>query len=146
MEQQQHKLIEIPHSDWPELRDLFLVNWPEHILGYSIVNNLLELQTKSGPSGIRSLKFYALDGDWKSDGTFLAIVGVFGLFLIICVILTRTVSLGFVARTGTNCSFTASKRTRKVIRNRLVWKLPWDSWTGQMATRSVRSPLNTDGR
>lgn len=70
------ELIEVPHCDWIQLRDLFIVNWPEHILGYSIVNNFLEWHQKCDKSsGIRNLKLFSLNGDWRRDGTFLVIVG-----------------------------------------------------------------------
>lgn len=69
-----HQLVEIAYHDWSELRDLFANNWPTHILGYSIVNNFIEWRSKCGRSEIKNLKFYSLDGDWRNDGTFLAIV------------------------------------------------------------------------
>lgn len=70
-------LQEIPHSEWAALRDLFTPNWPEHILGYSIVDNFINWRVKNGNKDIRNIRFLSLNGDWKSDGTFLAIVSLF---------------------------------------------------------------------
>lgn len=72
-------LVKIPDQDWVELRDIFVNNWPEHILGYSIVNNFIELREKTTEDHRRNLKFYSLDGDWRSDGTFLVIVRIYFL-------------------------------------------------------------------
>lgn len=73
-----HQLIEIPPGDWPKLLNLLAVNYPEHILGYSIVRNFIEWRAqKSRESEIRNLNFYSLDGQWEGDGTFLVIVSSF---------------------------------------------------------------------
>lgn len=81
--EQSHRLVEIPPKDWPHLQSLFAPNWPEHILGFSIVGNYIEWLDKSGRSEIKHLKFFSLDGDWQSDGTFLVIVGGIGFIIII---------------------------------------------------------------
>lgn len=76
-----HKLVEISRQNWEELRDLFLVDWPENILGYSIVNNFVEFQKRKGDNvDINHLKFYSLDGAWRNEGAFLIIVRI-SLFL-----------------------------------------------------------------
>lgn len=69
-----NQLVEIALKDWKELRDLFLVNWPHHILGYSIVNNYIEWTEKSEGRQIANLKVLSVDGDWRRDGTFIVIV------------------------------------------------------------------------
>lgn len=79
-----HQLLEIPAGDWPALRDLFAPNWPEHILGYSIVRNFIEWREKNAGEDIRNLKLYSLDGDWQSDGTFLVVVGVVYSSIYVC--------------------------------------------------------------
>lgn len=73
-EMHRHQLLEISPTDWPVLRDMFADIWPKHILGYSIVRNFIEWHEKY--NNIRNLKLYSLDGDWQSDGTFLAIVSI----------------------------------------------------------------------
>lgn len=72
-----HQLVEINPQCWPQLMQLFSRNWPKHILGYSIVRNFIQWMKKCGRRDIRNLKFYSLDGDWLSDGTFIVIVGGF---------------------------------------------------------------------
>lgn len=65
------KLVEIDRSELPQLRNLYLVDWPENMLGYYTVDNFIhwfERKTK-----IKNLIFYSLNGDF-SDGTFVAIV------------------------------------------------------------------------
>lgn len=78
-EMHRHQLLEISPTDWPVLRDMFADIWPKHILGYSIVRNFIEWHEKN--NDIRNLKLYSLDGDWQSDGTFLAIVSICRCFV-----------------------------------------------------------------
>lgn len=65
------RLVEIPHSDLPALRDLFLPDWPKHIIGHDLVNNYIRWFAKD-PT-FNEATFYSLNGDW-SDGTFIVIV------------------------------------------------------------------------
>jgi len=55
---------------WPELRDKFVKNWPEHCIGYNIVDNYIKWK-KRDPN-YADCVFHSLDGDW-SDGTFAAV-------------------------------------------------------------------------
>lgn len=64
-------LVEINRSELPQLRDLYLVNWPENMQGYYTVDNFIRWFEKKPI--IKNLVFYCLNGDW-SDGTFVAIV------------------------------------------------------------------------
>lgn len=66
-----HKLVEIDRSELVQLRNLYLVNWPENMLGYYTVENFIRWLEKEPTLG--NLVFYSLNGDW-SDGTFVAIV------------------------------------------------------------------------
>lgn len=66
-----NELVEIERSELPLLRDLFLLNWPEHMIGYYTVDNFIRWYEKD--SQIKNLVIYSLNGDW-SDGTFVAIV------------------------------------------------------------------------
>lgn len=68
---QMDSLIEINRSDLSQLRDLYLVDWPENILGYYTVDNFIRWFEKE--STIKNLIVYSLNGDW-TDGTFVAIV------------------------------------------------------------------------
>ena len=112
-----HKLVEIESKDWKELRDLFLVDWPQHILGYSIVNNYIEWTEKSEGHQIANLKVFSVDGDWRRDGTFIVIVS--SRFIVIVLFKYTFQSPGDHSisprRTGISCSYTASQRTRSVL-------------------------------
>lgn len=59
-------LVEILPENWKELRDIFLLNWPDNCLAWHTVNNYLQWHRKE-PS-IKNLKFYCLNGNWRSDG------------------------------------------------------------------------------
>lgn len=65
------KIIEIPRSDLPQLRDLFKQDWPKHIIGHDLVNNYIRWFEQD--PNFDEAKFYALNGDC-SDGTFIVIV------------------------------------------------------------------------
>lgn len=67
------KMIEIPRTDLPKLRDIFLTNWPRHIIGYELVNNFIRWYNQD-PNFDEAI-FYSLNGDW-SDGTFIVIVSI----------------------------------------------------------------------
>lgn len=67
----QDKICEISPSDWPELRDIYLPDWPKNIYAYNLLDNYLNW-IKRDPK-IKNLKIYSLNGDWR-DGTFVVIV------------------------------------------------------------------------
>lgn len=64
-------LVEINRSELPQLRDLYLIDWPENMQGYYTVDNFIRWFEKKPI--IKNLVLYCLNGDW-SDGTFVAIV------------------------------------------------------------------------
>lgn len=66
------KLIEIPPHDWIELRDLFLLNWPDNHVAWHSINNYVNWYRKQ--SYIRHLKIYSLNNSWRSDGTYVVVV------------------------------------------------------------------------
>lgn len=68
------KLVEIPQSEWMELRDLFLVNWPENHVAYHTIDNFVQWYRKE--SDIKNLKIYSLNGSWRSDGTYVIVVSI----------------------------------------------------------------------
>lgn len=70
----ENRLVKIPKQNWSELRDLFKVNWPENILGYSTIDNYYTWNKKD--SDIKDLVIYSLNGDW-SDGTYIVIVSYY---------------------------------------------------------------------
>lgn len=68
------KLIEIPQNDWETLRDLYLKNWPDNMLGFYTIDNYIRWTAKL-PT-IKDLFIYSLNGDW-SDGTFAIFVSYY---------------------------------------------------------------------
>lgn len=66
------KLVEIPASDWIELRDIFLLNWPDNHVAWHTINNYVNWHRKQ--SYIRDLKIYSLNNSWRSDGTYVVVV------------------------------------------------------------------------
>ena len=76
----QHKLVDIPASEWCNLQEKYLANWPRHMLGYYTIDNFIKWQKID--SNIKNLNCYCLDGDW-SDGTFVFIVSLSVHFSII---------------------------------------------------------------
>lgn len=66
------KLVEIPPSDWIELRDLFLLNWPDNHVAFQTINNYVNWYRKQ--SYIRHLKIYSLNNSWRTDGTYVVVV------------------------------------------------------------------------
>ncbi|XP_063705443.1 uncharacterized protein LOC134834638 [Culicoides brevitarsis] len=64
-----HRRVAVPTTAWPRLRDLFLIEWPKHIVPYSMLQNYISWNEKD-PSYVRqSVEIYCLDADWE-DGTF----------------------------------------------------------------------------
>ncbi|XP_063698005.1 uncharacterized protein LOC134828946 [Culicoides brevitarsis] len=59
----------IPSTDWASLRDLFLIEWPKHIVSYSLLQNYITWLTKDPKYVKENVEIYSLNGDWK-DGTF----------------------------------------------------------------------------
>lgn len=70
----QNKLTIIPKSEWLELRDINLLNWPRHISAYYAVNNYIKW-CKINSQIEKSITFYCVNGDW-SDGTFFIVVRI----------------------------------------------------------------------
>lgn len=63
------KLVEILPTDWLELRDVFLVNWPENHVAWHTISNYINW-FRMEPN-IQNLKIYSLNGSWRSDGTYV---------------------------------------------------------------------------
>ncbi|XP_058818038.1 glycine-N-acyltransferase-like protein 3 [Topomyia yanbarensis] len=63
-------LVEIPSENWPELRNLYRNNWPEHVYAYGIVNNYIRWKS-SDHSDHLGVKILSLNGRWRENGTFL---------------------------------------------------------------------------
>lgn len=67
-----HSLVEIEAESLPSLRDSFKVNWPEHVMAYNLIDNLIE-RFKKHPEHREFLKIYSIDGD-IADSTFIAVM------------------------------------------------------------------------
>lgn len=67
-----NRLVKLNRVDWPALRELYIRNWPEHIMGFFTVDNFIRW-TEKKPSDVQNVCIYSLDGDW-SDGTFICTV------------------------------------------------------------------------
>lgn len=75
------KLVVILPSQWTELRDLFLKNWPENHIAWHTINSYVSW-FKLKPD-IKNLKMYSLNGTWRSDGTYLVAVS----FKLLCLLM-----------------------------------------------------------
>jgi hypothetical protein len=66
-------ISEIPTNSLPQLRDLYRVNWPEHIVAYNFITNIFNRFEKD--SEHRELvKIISFDGKINESGTFAAIM------------------------------------------------------------------------
>lgn len=65
--------VSIPCVEWPKLRDLFLIEWPKHIVPYSLLQNYINWSVKVAEYVEKNVEIYSLDSDWK-DGTFYLVV------------------------------------------------------------------------
>lgn len=68
---QRDQLTDIPRDDLPELRDQHLFNWPEHIIGYDLIQNYIRWYEQE--PNYQDARIYSLNNDWQS-GTFIIIV------------------------------------------------------------------------
>ncbi|XP_030383181.1 uncharacterized protein LOC115630678 [Scaptodrosophila lebanonensis] len=69
-----HSLVEIERSDWAQLRDLYVHKRTESV-GYQCLKNFISWIDQE-PS--ESIKLLSLDGDWKTDGTFIIVANIGG--------------------------------------------------------------------
>lgn len=70
LEKCSHSLIEIPRNDWTTLLELY-AGKKKDPAGYSTIKNYIKWIEQNPELGI---KCYSLDGDWKTDGTYIMIV------------------------------------------------------------------------
>lgn len=66
-------LVEVPRTDLRQLRDLFTLDWPRHIIGFDLVNNYVHWYEQESDYG--DAKIYSMNGDW-SEGTFIILVSL----------------------------------------------------------------------
>lgn len=59
-------------SQLTELKELHLIDWPKHCVGFFWLDNYLRWLAKN--PGMKYLTFYTLDANWRRDGLFLLVV------------------------------------------------------------------------
>ncbi|XP_054744791.1 uncharacterized protein LOC129249154 [Anastrepha obliqua] len=64
-----HSLVEIPQDQWPELRDLY-EGQKKLSCAYNTLQCLIDWKAQNEALDI---KIYSLDGEWRSDGTYVAV-------------------------------------------------------------------------
>ncbi|KAL9707060.1 hypothetical protein quinque_010578 [Culex quinquefasciatus] len=64
-------LEQIPCENWPELRDLFRVEWPTHEVAFNTIQNYINW-IKIDPR-IKHLQVVSLSGSWRENGTYLIV-------------------------------------------------------------------------
>lgn len=66
-------LKEIPLDSLARLRDIFKINWPQHIIAFNLIDQMI-LRFKKYPSQRKLIKFYNNNGCVDEDGTFIGII------------------------------------------------------------------------
>lgn len=64
---------EIPVKNLPTLRDKYKVDWPAHIVAYTLIDNFI-WWFKNIPKTKDFVKVYSLNGKLENDATFIAAV------------------------------------------------------------------------
>lgn len=68
-------LVKIPDDELPELRDFYKdFKLAPHV--YSTLNTSIRWKKNFTPNEEHYLTYYAPNGDWKSDGTFILLMQV----------------------------------------------------------------------
>ncbi|XP_065089419.1 glycine N-acyltransferase-like protein 3 [Ochlerotatus camptorhynchus] len=65
-----NRLEEIPVESWPELRDLYRQNWPEHVFAFGTISNYLNWKQSQHRDSLE-VQIVSLNGTWRENGTFL---------------------------------------------------------------------------
>lgn len=69
------ELIKIPRASLPELKDLFLVDWPKYVTANYTLDNYINWMEKD--SSVQDYQIMSLNGSWRDNGTFVVIVRIF---------------------------------------------------------------------
>jgi hypothetical protein len=72
MELASDKLTEIQRDDWEQLRDMFQEHWPEHRVGYFILDNYIQWSNKN--VDFEDLEIWSLNDSWRTNGTYIIMV------------------------------------------------------------------------
>lgn len=69
-----NKLVKISCCHWPALRDMYLHNWPQNMVGFYTVDNYIKwVERKPSLTENGNFQFFSLNGNWQ-DGTFIVAV------------------------------------------------------------------------
>lgn len=68
------ELIKIPRASLPELKDLFLVDWPKYVTANYTLDNYINWMEKD--SSVQDYQIMSLNGTWRDNGTFVVIVRI----------------------------------------------------------------------
>lgn len=112
------KLVEVKTCDWIELRDVFLLNWPENHIAWHTINNYVNW-FRMEPN-IRDIKIFSLNGCWRSDGTYVIVVSVCSKISVFEPSDNRSF---FECRSAISCSSTHWSCRTKNLKERLVWSI-----------------------
>lgn len=69
----ENHLVKIECDEWTSLRQLYLPEMPDTVLGLTTISNYIRWMEKD--RHLDNLAIYSLNGDW-SDGTFVVVVSV----------------------------------------------------------------------
>lgn len=65
------RLIVIPHTEWPQLREMYRRDWPTHIIGCYTLDTFVRWR-EAAP--VANLTVYSLNGEWQVDGLYVCVV------------------------------------------------------------------------
>lgn len=72
-------LVRIPVEELVDLKEFYKVDWPLHILTYNNFKILIDRHRKS-PKWSEKVQFLSLNGNWRTNGTFVMVNGHFIFF------------------------------------------------------------------
>lgn len=72
-------LVEISKEELLELKELYKVDWPLHVVSYFTIKNFIDRFEKF-PAWSKNVKFFSLKGDWRKHATFIMANGHFTHF------------------------------------------------------------------
>lgn len=68
-----NKLTKIPIDKLAQLRDLYNVDCPKHVIAYSTIESF-NIRLKNCTEHENKVQILCLNNDWESDGTFIILV------------------------------------------------------------------------
>lgn len=69
------RLVAVPRSKWPELRDLYRQELADNFVGYQAIGTFIRWSNNKHQLSIDDFHYdiFSLNGEWQ-DGTFIAVV------------------------------------------------------------------------